>query len=287
MVSTHARPPRPSQTRAAGTATFRSRPGGPVHTSYDPFIPATRLAHGRQLITRLGAPKLGLVSGERWIRLAWLLGLGACATPASAPDARSTPAPDAFRARVPDAFVPFDGGPPVYGSCEHACRDVNDCASTGIGIYQPTNYSCTDGYCAWLGCLADGQCAQEYRSDQWVCRELFEIPGCVLRCRTSTDCGPGNNACTDGVCRPLGCRDDVDCETWHGSDFVCRVDESTPLGRAGIATCIRECTQPTDCGPTGGVHYACESGICSMLGCVADAECEATAPGRELECRAL
>lgn len=123
------------------------------------------------------------------------------------------------------------------------------------------------------------------------------LPACNRTCAFASDCGNGspatdtnNYACTRGACEYLGCRNDEECVATFGvagGDWRC----VTPTG-SSIPSCSEACTAPNDCAsPSPAVdadNYVCESGTCRYLGCVNDAECQATfgPAGGEWRCRA-
>jgi hypothetical protein len=142
------------------------------------------------------------------------------------------------------------GGVPLPTSdCQLPCTATTDC---GVA----THWSCTDGFCLYLGCAGDEECG-----DGFACRD----GSCVQACETS-ECGE-NNRCEDGACVWLGCDDDGDCQ----SDLseVCRL-------QAGSWSCLPGCAVDDDCAGRvyGPYLHQCVDGVCHYLGCPDDAACQ-------------
>lgn len=115
------------------------------------------------------------------------------------------------------------------------------------------------------------------------------IRGCFLSCTTTADCvmtgapayiDEDNYACTGGYCHYLGCHDDAECSVLPG--YRC--------GTGEIRSCVRSCTAPTDCAPTGSPayvdadNYECTGGTCVYLGCRSDTECADMPSGTTYRC---
>ncbi len=101
---------------------------------------------------------------------------------------------------------------------------------------------------------------------------------CAKRCATDADCAgsagddTGNYACESGLCKPLGCKTDQDCESTFGPGHACRKSPNSAL-----PGCPRTCVSASDCAVgvawADSDNYVCDDGVCSWTGCRSDDEC--------------
>jgi len=123
--------------------------------------------------------------------------------------------------RTPQAVLPY---------CLQRCAGVADCA-VDLPAFDADNYACEDGVCVYTGCRTDDECSVTMRGD-YVCHAFGEggLRACYERCERAADCavenvgtsGEDNYACDEGVCRWLGCNDDLECEQTHRDPaYVC------------------------------------------------------------------
>lgn len=206
-------------------------------------------------------------------------------TSASDPTA-DTSATDPADTSATDPTDPTAGG----GVCEHTCAADGDCTVSGADV----GLICTDSRCVLANpcetaddCVAQlsgwsfvpctmggGECAATMQ----ICVDLGDGTGgcatppsefimCDLLMQQETEqtnlddgstvtvCGRTDGECNAGVCTlPVApCVDDTTC-----GNFVCNVD-----------TGLCECDGDDDCGEGG----TCTDGVCSVPGCVDDADC--------------
>jgi hypothetical protein len=168
------------------------------------------------------------------------------------------------------------GGVATISVCQHTCASPADC-SNGLAAYDEDNYACPDGWCQYLGCNNDTECAA---LGNQVCRDIgVGIDSCVAACGVPAQCDQGsapydedNYACSDGWCQYQGCNGDTECATL--GNYLCR-----DLG-FGTTSCVMACTVPEDCNIGGGPaydadNYTCNDGWCQYTGCNNDGECQA------------
>ena len=181
-------------------------------------------------------------------------------------------------AQAPEVLLAF---------CRAVCGSPSDCASAAASV-DADNWACEQGVCRYLGCVNDAECDATFGATGASYR-CVEVPGglrqCVASCATPTDCATpssavldaDNWACDAGACRYLGCTSDDEC----GSAFA----SGAPTYRCvdapgGLPTCVETCETRDDCAsPSPSVdadNFACDEGLCRFLGCLSDAECQAT-----------
>ncbi len=181
-----------------------------------------------------------------------------------------------------------DAGPVPIPSCQRTCVVASDCGS-GTPATDTDNFACSGGLCSYLGCRSDDECVATFGAggDDWRCVAPAGggVPTCTRGCVAPGDCASpspavdaDNYACEAGACRYLGCLNDAECTatfgtaggTWRCRDVVAGLPPS----------CVEACTAPADCAsPSPAVdadNHACEAGLCRYLGCLSDAECDAT-----------
>jgi hypothetical protein len=118
-----------------------------------------------------------------------------------------------------------------------------------------------------------GEAGMPGRTDTAVINE------CSTRCDSEADCGfdtPLNDAdnyrCEDGLCVPLGCLGDEECDS-ERPGFVCRSLPGHPR-----PSCVRACESASDCSAGSPAldddNFECDDGACAYSGCTGDAECE-------------
>jgi hypothetical protein len=161
------------------------------------------------------------------------------------------------------------------------CRVAADCAQNGANPpFDGNNWACdSGGYCRWLGCLDDSECA----FFNGVCRLRFLSPinvkTCTEGCRDVAECVEtrvsvdlDNWSCTEGGCKYTGCRTDDECVADYGAGAKCLPDDPYP-------SCRRPCTQPADCVAEGALphqdadNWQCRDNLCVYAGCTSDQEC--------------
>jgi hypothetical protein len=168
------------------------------------------------------------------------------------------------------------GGAVSYPICQHACSTPSDC-DLGILPNDADNYSCSQGYCHYLGCNSDPECQS---IGNYLCRDTgLGGPSCVQACTTAASCvvsGAGaaydldNYSCPQGSCQYLGCNSDPECQSL--GSYVCR-----DVG-GGVRFCMPACSSPASCSfgslPNDADNYACTDGWCRYQGCNSDTECQ-------------
>lgn len=123
--------------------------------------------------------------------------------------------------------------------CTRRCTTESDCATTSPA-FDADNYRCDGGFCEYLGCNDDPECAAAFPTGDYVCAEAEPVDtglplpvalrNCVQRCAIDADCDLGsaawdtdNHECVGGVCRYRGCNDDAECAaTFPVGEYVCR-----------------------------------------------------------------
>jgi hypothetical protein len=203
--------------------------------------------------------------------------------------------PDAGDGEVQDAGSDGDDpGPDPIPVCRRLCESPADCSSGNPGPYDQDNYSCSEGFCRWLGCLSDEDCQAQLGMEDYVCREDIQGyvgPSCFKSCLMSQDCAlsvpahdEDNWACTDGICEYLGCNNDAECRiTPDFAHYVCTGQFTL------VPMCMPGCFTPEDCDMGAPAYdadnYDCTDGICVYSGCNTDEECNLSDPTYEAACR--
>ena len=165
--------------------------------------------------------------------------------------------------------------------CVKTCRVAADCARDGANPpFDGNNWACDNGgYCRWLGCLEDAECA----FFNGVCRLRYlssvNVKTCTEGCTDVMECVEtlvsvdlDNWSCADGGCKYTGCKSDAECAADHGAGAKCLPGDPYP-------SCRRPCTQPADCVTMGALphqdadNWVCRDNICVYAGCTSDQEC--------------
>jgi len=116
--------------------------------------------------------------------------------------------------------------------CTLKCTQAADCDLGAGGAYTAANYNCDGGYCEYIGCNSDAECAATFNDDKYGCYmgPGFLVAYCSLKCAQAADCDQGtggafsadNYLCEGGFCEYTGCTSDTECaESYNNSNYGC------------------------------------------------------------------
>lgn len=195
-----------------------------------------------------------------------------------------------------DSSTPTDSGTskpdtaPSMRVCQMTCSVPGDCTQ-GSAAFDGDNYTCESGVCRYRGCNSDAECISTFMTDKYACRDVGGLRQCMTKCSVANDCATAGSAaydadnwtCDAGTCRYLGCKADSECSAL-GAGYVCR-----KTGSLLIPICQKSCTAASDCATASAAYdednYACESGVCTYIGCKSDEECRSSLMKPNYACR--
>ncbi len=167
--------------------------------------------------------------------------------------------------------------PDYGGMCLRKCEKPADCVEWEGPTTKPHNYLCEEGFCKYLGCTKDEECAEQYYDDSYKCnKDSGEVAAqCVSSCKKSADCAneysqpfmdADNYSCNaEGLCRYEGCNNTEECKSF-GEGKVCVADPRVPTPH-----CFEGCLKKSDCTHLGSIYH-CIEGHC-VDSCQTDKEC--------------
>ena len=110
--------------------------------------------------------------------------------------------------------------------CLPACETAADCAFDSPDADED-NYTCDNGACVYLGCLADDECSSAHGTT-YSCQDPMnsKVPLCAQKCKDGdvTDCiqaqdeeayDEDNYTCILQECYYTGCNNDAECGTGY------------------------------------------------------------------------
>jgi len=138
-----------------------------------------------------------------------------------------------------DAYCPDDG---LFCTGTEFCDAVNDCSSTG----DPCNdgVDCTVDVCDEVEDSCTNTPDDDLCDDEELCTtdSCDEVAGCIF---TPVECPEGQQCdSSDGLCQPVGCTDDAECD----DGFFCNGAETcdTATGTCQSGTPV-DCDDEVDC----------------------------------------
>ena len=163
--------------------------------------------------------------------------------------------------------VDVDAVSDSLGFCAAKCTTVSDCTSMDAVLMGEDNYECSNGFCKYLGCVKDEECAEEYGSAYIRCNQDSGefVAQCTTPCSKPADCvgenvplflDEDNWECPEtglsaGLCRYKGCVSHDEC-----GDRGCYEDSRLPTPH-----CLYGCETNQDCTNLGEL-YICEEEHC-------------------------